>query len=220
MTRSTIDLDPTIAGFVRQVNGPEHPALAALRARTDALPEADYQIAVEQGQFMAWLVRLIDARSCLEIGTFTGYSALACALALPEDGRLVTLDANAEWTAIARRAWAEAGVAERIELRLGQARDSLRALRDEGRDDSFDFAFIDADKGAYPAYVEQVLALVRPGALILLDNMLWHGTVADPHASDKQARTLRALLEDLQSDARVDHVLLPIADGVSLLRKL
>jgi caffeoyl-CoA O-methyltransferase len=177
------------------------------------------QVSPEQGQFMALLVRLLGARRCLEVGTFTGYSALACALALPPDGRLVTLDISAEWTAVARRHWLDAGVADRIDLRLGPAAGSLAALLAEGAADSFDFAFVDADKTGYDAYYELALQLVRPGGLIAFDNVLWSGRVADPNAQDADTTALRALNRKLHADARVDLSMLPIGDGLTLARR-
>jgi caffeoyl-CoA O-methyltransferase len=177
------------------------------------------QIAPEQGQFMALLLQLIGARRCLEVGTFTGYSALACALALPGDGRLVTLDISTEWTAIARRYWIDAGVANRIELRLGPAAQSLAALLEADGPGSFDFAFIDADKTGYDRYYELALQLVRPGGLIAFDNVLWSGRVADPNAEDADTVALRVLNRKLHVDQRVDLAMVPIGDGLTLARR-
>jgi predicted O-methyltransferase YrrM len=177
------------------------------------------QISPEQGQFMALLVRLTGAVRCLEVGTFTGYSALVCALALPPDGELLTLDVNEEWTAIALRYWAEAGVDERVRLRLGPAGRSLGHLRESGADGTFDFMFIDADKTGYADYVEQGFHLVRPGGLIAIDNVLWGGAVADSGAGDPDTVALRALNEALRDDARFDLSMVPIGDGLTLLRK-
>jgi predicted O-methyltransferase YrrM len=177
------------------------------------------QSAPEQGQFMALLVELIGARRVLEIGCFTGYSALAMALALPTDGLLITLEANAEPVEIGRRAWRAAGVAERIEVRLGLAVDNLdRLLREDGAD-SFDLAFIDADKKSYDTYYERALSLVRPNGLILLDNMLWGGAVADPDDHHKQTASLRALNAKLHHDRRISVSLLPLGDGLTVARK-
>jgi predicted O-methyltransferase YrrM len=177
------------------------------------------QIAPEQGQFMAMLVRLLNAREILEIGTFTGYSALAMALVLPPDGRIVACDINDEWTAIGRRYWREAGVAERIDLRLAPALQTLNALLADGGQDRFDFAFIDADKTGYHAYYEACLKLVRPGGLIAVDNTLWDGRVADDSVQDADTCTIRAFNAALHDDVRVDVSLVPIGDGLTLARR-
>jgi caffeoyl-CoA O-methyltransferase len=219
MSTRTIALDDRLYHYLQAVSLREPDVLVRLRAETARLPAAGMQISPEQGQFMALLVRLLGARRCLEVGTFTGYSALACALALPPDGRLVTLDISPEWTAIARRHWLEAGVADRIELRLGPAAGSLLALLAEGAADSFDFAFIDADKTGYDGYYERVLQLVRPGGLIALDNVLWSGRVADPNAQDADTIALRALNRKLHADPRVDLSMLPLGDGLTLARR-
>jgi caffeoyl-CoA O-methyltransferase len=177
------------------------------------------QIAPEQGQFMALLLRLIGARQVLEIGTFTGYSALAMALALPENGRLVACDVSEDWTAIARRYWAEAGVEGRIDLAIAPASETLARLRREGGDGRFDASFIDADKPNYPLYYEESLALLRPGGLIMVDNALWSGAVADPARDDPETEALRRLNRTARDDARVDVSLVPIGDGLLLARK-
>jgi predicted O-methyltransferase YrrM len=177
------------------------------------------QIAPEQAQLMAFLVELIGARRVLEIGCFAGYSALAMALALPADGRLVTLEANAEPVEIGRRAWQAAGVEDRIEVRLGLATESLEQLIAEGAAGSFDLVFIDADKKSYDAYYERALVLVRPGGLILLDNMLWGGAVADPADRTRQAASLRTLAAKLHRDERIALALLPLGDGLALARR-
>jgi caffeoyl-CoA O-methyltransferase len=219
MSTRTIALDDRLYHYLQAVSLREPDVLVRLRAETARLPAAGMQVSPEQGQFMALLVRLLGARRCLEVGTFTGYSALACALALPPDGRLVTLDISAEWTAVARRHWLEAGVADRIDLRLGPAAGSLAALLAEGAADSFDFAFIDADKTGYDGYYELALQLVRPGGLIAFDNVLWSGRVADPNAQDADTTALRALNRKLHADPRVDLSMLPIGDGLTLARR-
>jgi predicted O-methyltransferase YrrM len=219
VTGTTTGLDPRLQGWIREHSLREGEVLARLRALTAGLPDASMQIAPEQGQLMALLVALTGARRILEIGCFTGYSALWMATALPEGGRLITLDVNREWTEIGRRFWREAGVEERIEVRLGLALDSLDALLAEGAAGSFDLVFIDADKKGYETYYERALALVRPGGLILLDNMLWGGSVADPGNRDHQTEVLRALTDKLRGDGRIDLSLLPIADGLALARK-
>lgn len=218
MSPRSIGLDERLHRYLLAHGVREHPALARLRAETAALPEARMQIAPEQGAFMGWLVRLLDARKILEIGTFTGYSALAMALALPPGGRLVTCDVSEPWTAIARRHWAEAGVADRIELRLGPAAETLAALERDGAG-PFDLAFIDADKPSYPDYYEVCLRLLRPGGVILVDNVLWGGAVADPDACDPDTEAIRAFNRRLADDARVDLAVIPLADGLALARK-
>ena len=214
MANRTLSLSDDLVAYVHRYGVREHPVLAALRERTAPLPEAQMQIGPDQGAFMAMLVKLTDARRILEIGTFTGYSSTAMALALPSDGRITCLDVRRDWTDIARKAWADAGVADRVDLRLAPATETLATLDD----DSFDMAFIDADKPNYDAYYEGCLRVVRPGGLIMLDNVLWHGEVADPTVASENARTLHGLNEKIASDERVDHVLLPLADGLTLAR--
>ena len=197
----------------------ETPLQKRLRAETARLPQGGMQIGADQGALLALLVRSINTRMALEIGTFTGYSALAVTMALPAGGKLVCCDKSEEWTAIARRHWREAGVAAKIELRLGPALDTLAALERERCAGSFDFAFIDADKAAYDAYYEGCLRLLRPGGLIALDNMLWSGEVANPKTRDADTHALRALNAKIRDDGRVDSCLLTIGDGVMLARK-
>ena len=212
MANRTLNLTDELVDYVHRYGVREHPVLARLRERTAQLPESQMQIGPDQGAFMAMLVRLTGARRILEIGTFTGYSSTAMALALPPDGQVTCLDVSREWTDIARQAWTDAGVADRMDLRLGPATETLATLDD----DSYDMAFIDADKPGYDAYYEGCLRVVRPGGLVMLDNVLWHGEVTDP--SDENGRILRALNEKIASDERVDHVLLPLADGLTLAR--
>lgn len=190
-----------------------------LRAETARLPQAGMQIGADEGALLALLVRAIGAKRALEIGTFTGYSALAVAAALPADGRLVCCDISEEWTAIARRYWKKAGLAERIELRLAPATNTLAALRAERGPGSFDFAFIDADKSSYDGYYEACLGLIRAGGLIAIDNTLWSGKVANPKVHDADTVTLRALNAKIRDDARVDSCLLTVDDGVMLVLK-
>jgi len=197
----------------------ESAVAARLRAETAKLPQAGMQIGADQATFMALLVRAIGARRCIEIGTFTGYSALAVAAALPEDGQLICCDISAEWTAMARRYWLEAGVAERIDLRLAPALDTLRELLADGGAGQYDFAFIDADKANYGAYYEACLQLLRPGGLIALDNALWSGRVADAHQDDADTDAIRAINAKIDIDGRVDSSLLTIGDGVMLVCK-
>ena len=219
MSKRTITLDDRLYDYLHAVSLREPALLARLREETAALPEARMQIAPEQGQFMAMLVRLMSAREILEVGTFTGYSALAMALALPPDGHIVACDVSAEWTAIGRRYWREAGVAERIELRLAPAIETLEALLADGGEDRFDFAFIDADKSGYHAYYEACLKLVRPGGLIVVDNTLWDGRVADDSVQDANTCAIRAFNAAVHDDVRVDLSLVPIGDGLTLARR-
>ena len=220
MSNKTLALDDRLYDYLLSVSLREPDILARLREETLHRADAEMQIAPEQGQFMALLLKLIGARRSLEVGTFTGYSALVCALALPEDGQLIALDINEETTAIAQRYWAEAGVENKIELRLGPAEDSLRNLIDGGDQGSFDFMFIDADKTGYPTYYEMGLQLLRPGGVLAFDNVLWAGRVADPGAGDDDTQALRALNVQLHADPRVDISMVPIGDGLTLARKL
>ena len=219
MAKRTL-LPDAIENYVCDLMSPETSTARRLREETAALPNASMQIGPDQAAFMAMLVRISNTRRALEIGTFTGYSALAVALALPEDGRMVCCDVSEEWTSIARRYWQQAGVAEKIELRLGPALETLSALLAVDEAQSFDFAFIDADKLNYDAYYEACLQLVRPGGLIALDNMLWKGDAADPATTDLEARAIHALNRKIHDDGRVDACLLTIGDGVMLARKL
>jgi predicted O-methyltransferase YrrM len=180
---------------------------------------ARMQVSPEQGQFMALLARLMGARRCVEVGVFTGYSSLAVALALPPDGRIVACDVSEEWTSVARRYWAEAGVAHKIELRLAPALETLDSLHAAGGAGSFDLAFIDADKVNYLSYYERVLGLLRPGGLVVVDNTLWSGRVADSEVADADTIALRHFNEHLHFDERVDLSLLPVGDGLTLALK-
>jgi caffeoyl-CoA O-methyltransferase len=198
----------------------ETPVQKQLRAETATLPDSRMQIGPDQGAFLAMLARMIGARRALEIGVYTGYSSLAVAAALPEDGKLIACDVSEEWTAIARRYWAQAGLAQRIELRLGPALTTLKELLAAGRADSFDFAFIDADKLEYDAYYESCLRLVRPGGLIAIDNVLWGGSVADRAVNDPDTVAIRALNQKIRDDRRVEACLLTVGDGLFLVRRL
>ena len=190
-----------------------------LRVETATLPQAGMQIGPDQAAFLALLVRSIGAQRCLEIGTFTGYSALAIAAALPDTGKLVCCDISEEWTAIARRYWQDAGVAARIEMRLAPALVTLRDLLARDGEGSYDFAFIDADKSGYDSYYEASLKLLRPGGLIALDNMLWSGRVADAQQHDTDTDAIRALNAKIHADTRVEAALLTVGDGVMVVRK-
>ena len=214
-----ITMDETLYRYLVDHSVREHPVLAELRAETAKLPKAVMQIGPEQGQFMALLARLMGARRCIEIGVFTGYSSLAVALALPGDGSIIALDVSEEWTSIARRHWRRAGVEGKIDLRLGRAMDTLDTLISLQESGRFDLAFIDADKGNYLGYYERCLELVRPGGLILLDNTLWSGAVADPANQEPDTVALRALNEALHRDDRIDLAQLPVGDGLTLARK-
>lgn len=205
--------------YIQSVTLREPDILRRLREETSADPMARMQIAPDQGQFMALLVKMIGAKRALEIGTFTGYSSLVVALALPANGTLVALDNSEKWTAMARRYWSDAGVEEKIELRLGEALSSLGALLAEGEAGRFDFAFIDADKENYEAYYECCLELLRPGGLITIDNVIWNGRVADPMIDDPDTSAIRALNAKLHKDERIDLSLVPIADGLTLAYK-
>lgn len=219
MSNRTLNLDDTLYQYLWQVSGREPAILSRLREETARHPYARMQISPEQGQFMVLLTELLGARKTLEVGVFTGYSSLAVALALPPDGRVTALDVSEEFTAIARRYWAEAGVADKIDLILGPASESLDRLLAEGQAGSYDFAFIDADKEGYDAYYERSLELLRPGGLVAIDNVLWSGRVADPSDEDPDTRALVALNAKLHLDQRVTLSMLPIGDGLTLARK-
>jgi predicted O-methyltransferase YrrM len=213
-------LPEAVDRYLGTVVARESPVLQRLRAETARLPQGGMQIGADQGVLLAFLIRLIGARNAIEIGTFTGYSALAVANALPADGRLVCCDVSEEWTAIARRYWAEADVAGKIDLHLRPARETLAELLRQGRAGTFDFAFIDADKTGYDAYYEACVALLRAGGLIAIDNVLWSGTVADPADNAPDTVALRAITTKIRDDVRVDACLVSIGDGVMLARKL
>jgi predicted O-methyltransferase YrrM len=208
-----------IARYVGEVFSQETPLQRRLRAETAVLPRGGMQIGPDQGAFFALLIRLTGVRRALEIGTFTGYSALTVAAALPDDGLLVACDVSEEWTRIARRYWTEAGLAGKIDLRLRPAVETLAALRREGADGSFDFAFIDADKTRSDTYYEACVVLVRPGGLIAVDNALWAGAVADPTVNDPETAAIRALNLKVRDDPRVEACLLTVGDGILLARK-
>jgi caffeoyl-CoA O-methyltransferase len=197
----------------------EPDVLARLRDATASLPQAQMQIGPEQGQLMALLAKLVGAKRCIEVGVFTGYSSLAVALALPQDGRILACDVSEKWTAIARRFWREAGVEHKIELKLQPAVRTLEESLAAGEAGRYDFAFVDADKPAYATYYELLLQLLRPGGLMALDNTLWSGAVADPNEHEPNAVALRALNEKLHRDERIDLSLLPVGDGLTLARK-
>jgi caffeoyl-CoA O-methyltransferase len=220
VSNRTIGLDDDVYRYLLDVSLRETPVMAKLRRRTAEHPMAVMQIAPEQGQFMALLVKLIGARRCLEIGVFTGYSGLAVAAALPADGRIVACDVSEEFTAIAREYWALAGLAGKIDLRLAPALETLDGLLAEGQAGLYDFAFIDADKVNYQGYLDRSLALLRPGGLVAVDNTLWGGSLVEPNPDDADSQALDAFNRRLREDERVDISMLPIGDGLTLARKL
>jgi caffeoyl-CoA O-methyltransferase len=205
--------------YLTSVSLRETPLLKRLRDETAAHPRGTMQVPPEHGQFMALLVQLMGAKNALEVGVFTGYSSLCVAMALPDDGRIVACDISEEFTSVARRYWKEAGVENKIDLRIAPALATLDGLLAEGRQNGFDFAFIDADKGNYSNYYDRAFELVRPGGLIMVDNVLWSGKVADPKEKDADTVALRAFNEKVHADARVFHSMLPVGDGVTLAVK-
>jgi caffeoyl-CoA O-methyltransferase len=218
MAHRTLQLDDALYDYVLAHSLREHPAQIALREAAKDHPHAGMQIGPEQGQFMALLVRILGARRAIEIGVFTGYSALTVALALPADGYLLACDISDEYTRIGKPYWQAAGVAHRIDLRIGPALQTLDARLAAGETGAYDFAFIDADKTAYDAYYERCLELVRQGGVIAIDNVLWSGSVARP-AKTADTKALQALNDKLHHDERIDLSLLPIGDGLTLARK-
>jgi caffeoyl-CoA O-methyltransferase len=218
MARRSLELDDRLYDYLVQFGTRESDLLKDLRAETAKLPGAGMQIGPEQGAFMGLLVELIGAKRALEIGTFTGYSSLCIAGALPADGKLICCDVSEEYTKVARGYWRRAGLESKIELRLGPAVATLDALV-EADVEPFDFAFIDADKTNYGNYYERALKLVRPGGLIAIDNVLWGGDVANPEENDEDTRAIRALNERVRNDESVTLALAPIGDGLTLARK-
>ncbi|MGD1903386.1 MAG: class I SAM-dependent methyltransferase [Geitlerinemataceae cyanobacterium] len=219
MNDKALGLSPELLDYLCANSLREPELLQQLREETAKLPASLMQIAPDQGQFMAWLVKAIGAKRTLDIGVFTGYSSLVVALALPEGGQVVACDRDPKATEIARRYWQMAGVADRIDFRLAPALDTLDRLLADGQRDRFDFAFIDADKSNYVNYYERCLQLVRPGGTIAIDNVLWSGRVADPTDTDKSTEAIRAFNAKLYADDRIDLSLLPIADGLTLARR-
>ena len=219
MSRHTINVDETLNRYILEHSVREHPVLAELREATAAMPHAGMQISPEQGQLMALLVTMLGARRTIEVGVFTGYSALAVALALPAMGHVVACDVSEEWTGVGRRFWQKAGVAAKIDLRIAPALETLDALLAAGEAGRYDFAFIDADKGNYAGYYDRCMKLIRAGGLIAIDNTLWNGWVADPAHTEDDTRAIRAFNDKVHADARVDLSLVPIGDGLTLARK-
>lgn len=219
MSRQTLGLPDDLHEYLLSVSLRESEMMTRLREETAEHPRAHMQIAPEQAQFLRFLVQLIGARRTLEVGVFTGYSALAVAEVLPPSGELVACDINEEYTQVARRYWAEAGVDGRIDLRIAPAEETLAALLDDGQAGTFDFAFIDADKASYDTYYERSLQLLRPGGVIALDNMFRGGRVAEPSPEDESVQAIRELNEKLHTDERIELTVLPLADGVTLAMK-
>ena len=219
MPKQSIGLDNQLYNYLLSISLREPEILLKLRQETASHPRSGMQISPEQGQFMRLLVQLIGAKKTLEVGVFTGYSSLSVALALPADGKIIAADVSEEFTAIARRYWQEAGVADKIDLRLAPALETLDHLLATGQAETFDFAFIDADKENYDGYYERSLQLVRPGGLIAIDNVLWSGQVAEEQNQDESTQAIRALNEKLHHDERITLSVVPIADGLTLAIK-
>jgi caffeoyl-CoA O-methyltransferase len=219
VSNATLGLPADLRAYLLEVGVREPDVLRDLRDETARLPEHDMQIAPEQGALMALLVELSGARRCIEVGTFTGYSSTRIALSLPPEGTLVCCDISREWTDVARRYWERAGVAHMIELRLGPALDTLDALLTEGQSGTFDFAFLDADKDRYPEYSDRLIALLRSGGLLAIDNVFWGGDVVTPNDADPSVTAIRSMNQALANDERVSVAMVPIADGLTLVRK-
>ena len=219
MANQTLDLDDRLYGYLQSISLREPAVLTQLRQETAQHPMGRMQIAPEQGQFMALLIQLMGAKKTLEVGVFTGYSTLATALALPPDGKIVACDVSEDYSAIARRYWRQAGVADQIDLRIAPALETLDHLLATGEAGAFDFAFIDADKRNYDGYYERALKLVRTGGLIAIDNVLWSGRVADPEVQDNRTQAIRDLNQKLHQDPRITLSVVPIADGLTLALK-
>ena len=212
-------MDDQLLEYLRQNAVREPKVLQELREETQRLPNAGMQISSEQGQLMAMLVRLVNARKIIEVGTFTGYSSTVMALAMPPEGQLIACDVSEEYTRMARKFWQKAGVEQKVQLILGNAKESLKQLLQADEQETFDLAFIDADKTAYVEYYEFCLQLLRPGGLILVDNVLWGGQVADSSNHDMDTEALRTFNVALSSDQRIDLCMVPIGDGLTMARK-
>lgn len=219
MSNKSITLTAELYQYLLDVSLREPTVLRDLRDETSKLAAANMQIAPDQGQFMALLLRLMGARRVIEIGTFTGYSALVMALALPADGELVACDISTDYTTVARRYWHDAGVAHKIDLRLAPATDTLRELAAKGRQGEFDLVFIDADKAGYRDYYELALPLLRAGGLVVVDNVLWNGAVIAADKQDADTRAIRAFNAAVHGDERVEISMIPVGDGLTLLQK-
>jgi predicted O-methyltransferase YrrM len=219
MSTRSKGLDDRLYAYLQRYSLQEHPVLTELRERTAEMEQRNMQIAPEQGQFMGLLAELIGARRCIELGTFTGYSALAVALRLPEDGSIIACDVSREWTAVAEEHWERAGVRGLIDLRIAPATETLDGLLEAGEGGTFDLAFMDADKENYPVYYEQCLALLRTGGLLIVDNVFWDGAVADPATDDASTVAIRDMTRRAHGDQRVTSCIIPVADGLLLARK-
>jgi predicted O-methyltransferase YrrM len=219
MSTRTLFLNDTLYEYLKQHSLRESEVLRDLREFTSTFSTSVMQISPEQGQFMAFLAKLIMAKKTIEVGVYTGYSALSVAQVLPEDGKMIACDINEEWTELAQTYWERAKVNHKIDLRIGPAEDTLNKLIQEGQEGQYDFAFIDADKTSYDRYYEQCLTLLRKGGIIIIDNVLLDGKVADPLAKDEDTLALRALNEKIYRDERVSMTLLPIGDGLTLVSK-
>ncbi len=219
MSVTHIEMTEALSAYLRRVSLRDTDLLRRLREETAPLPAARMQITPEQGQFMGLLIQLMQAKKALEVGVFTGYSALSVALALPPDGQLVACDVSDEWTSIGRRYWKEAGVVNKIQLHLAPAVETLDKLIAERQAGTFDFAFIDADKQNYDNYYERALVLLRKGGLIAIDNVLWHGDVIDPSITDDDTNAIRRINDKIHADERVSMCMLPLGDGLTLAMK-
>jgi caffeoyl-CoA O-methyltransferase len=220
MSRTTNAMPDAINQYLCSVSLREPEYLAELREVTRTLPRASMQVSPEEGQFLSLLIKLTGARKCLEVGVFTGYSSTCIATALPPEGRLIASDVSAEWTTIARKYWEKAGVAHKIDLRLGPGIEILDALLADGQAGTFDFAFIDADKSNYLNYYERAMKLVRSGGLIGIDNTLWYGKPCDPTVTDADTEAIREVNRRVHADTRVTISMVPIGDGLTLALKL
>ena len=221
MSNQSIGLTDSLYQYLLANSLREPEILTRLRQETAAHPLVNMQISPEQGQLMGLLIQLMGAKKCLEIGVFTGYSSLIVALNLPPDGKLIACDISTEFTSIARKYWQEAGVNDKIDLHIAPALETLDQLLLEGNSETFDFAFIDADKNNYAAYYEKCFQLIRPGGLILIDNVLWYGRVADPNMdNDKRTQTIKNINHQIHNDPRVQISLIPIGDGLTIARKI
>ena len=219
MSSSTLQLNEKVYDYLLGHSLRESAACQQLREETKPIKMGMMQVSPEQGQFMSLLVELMGASKAVEVGTFTGYSALCVAQALPADGTLVCCDVSEEWTAVGKKYWEQAGVSDRISLRIGPAIGTLKSMRDAGEEGTFDFGFIDADKANYQSYYEHVLALLRTGGLLLIDNVLWGGSVANPDKTDEDTEAIRALNTFVHHDDRVSLSMLPVGDGLTLALK-
>jgi len=219
MGKHTLNITDSLYDYLLSVSLQETPVQQALRTETDKMEEAMMQISPDQGQFMALLIKLVNAEKIIEVGTFTGYSALTMALALPDHGTIIACDISEEWTSMGQRYWQQAGVADKIDLRLAPAVDTLKSLIADDQSEQYDFAFIDADKQNYLHYYEYCLQLMRPGGLIAIDNVLWGGSVVDQSDEKPDTIAIREFNRFVSNDDRVDISLVPIGDGLTLAHK-